>query len=71
MTGSAERMERLAAALPMLRALAEGKRAARDGHKATACPYRPDGPTAVERAQARMWLRGYDRINPLNIDYGD
>lgn len=24
----------------------------------------------VARAQARMWLRGYHRENPMDIDYG-
>lgn len=60
-----------AAALPMLRAHIQGRTAGRERQPITACPYDPNGATAVERAQVRMWLRGYDRENPLNIDYGD
>lgn len=58
-----------AAALPMIRAWVAGRVAGRERQPITACPYRPDAETAVERAQARMWIRGYDRENPANIDY--
>lgn len=66
MTG---RIERLAAALPMLRALAAGQAAGANGEPITACPYRVDADRSVERAQARMWLRGYARARPDTIDY--
>lgn len=58
-----------AAALPMLRAYVAGRVAGRERQPVTACPYDFDAPTAVERAQARMWIRGYDRENPMPIDY--
>ncbi|GAA1819304.1 Rmf/CrpP fold protein [Actinomadura chokoriensis] len=54
-----------------VRAVIAGRAAARAGEPVTACPYDPDGSTAVERAQARLWLRGYDRENPANIDYSE
>lgn len=74
MTDHSDRIERLAGAVVMWRAHIEGQQAARDGLRATACPYNPfaegvEG--AVERAQARMWIRGYDRVNPAPIDYSD
>ena len=50
-----------AAGMVMVRAWAAGWRAARTGAPETACPYRWNAENAVERAQARMWLRGYDR----------
>ncbi|MBX6769251.1 MAG: hypothetical protein IRY90_19230 [Actinomadura rubrobrunea] len=50
-------------------AYAQGRDAARAGEPLTACPYRPDAPTAVEREQYRMWCRGYDTVNPFPIDY--
>lgn len=53
----------------MVRAHAEGQTAAQEGLPATACPYKPDGETSVEQAQARMWLRGYEKIKPLPVDY--
>lgn len=59
----------LAAALVMLRAHVAGQRAALDGQPATVCPYDPYAADAVTRVQARMWIRGYDRINPMPIDY--
>ncbi|GAA2298358.1 hypothetical protein GCM10010402_66210 [Actinomadura luteofluorescens] len=62
-------IESAAAALPMLRALAAGKAAGRDEQPVTACPYSPDGDTAQERAQARMWLRGYAQTRPDTVDY--
>lgn len=63
-------IEQAADALPMLRALAAGKAAGRDEQPVTACPYDPDGATAVERTQARMWLRGYAQTRPADdIDY--
>lgn len=62
-------IEQAAAALPMLRALAAGKTAGRDGQPVTACPYNPDAGTAVERVQARMWLRGYAQTRPDTVDY--
>lgn len=62
-------IERLAAALPMLRALAAGRAAGAADEPITACPYDPDSGTAVERAQARMWLRGYGQTRPDTVDY--
>ncbi len=49
----------------------DGQRAAREGRPATVCPHDPASPDAVTRVKARMWLRGYDRVNPMPIDYGD
>lgn len=62
-------VEAAAQALPMLRALAAGQAAGAAGEPITACPYDPEGDTSVERAQARMWLRGYARARPDTIDY--
>ncbi len=62
-------IENAAEALPMLRALAAGRTAGREDQPITACPYDPDGGTAMERAQARMWLRGYAQARPDTIDY--
>jgi len=62
-------IENAAAALPMLRALNAGKVAGADGQPITACPYRLAAETAVERTQARMWLRGYAQARPDTIDY--
>lgn len=62
-------IERLAAALPMLRALAAGRAAGAADEPITACPYDPEGDTSVERAQARMWLRGYGQTRPDTVDY--
>lgn len=62
-------IEQAAAALPMLRALAEGKAAGAAEQPITTCPYRPDAEKSVERVQARMWLRGYAQARPDTIDY--
>lgn len=62
-------IENAAAALPMLRALAEGKTAGAAEQPITACPYRQDASTSTERVQARMWLRGYAQARPDTIDY--
>ncbi|TDD24995.1 hypothetical protein E1287_37680 [Actinomadura sp. KC06] len=52
-----------------VRAVTAGRVAARNNEPATACPHDPNAKTPQERALARLWLRGYDRENPLNIDY--
>lgn len=59
----------LAAAMRMVSALVDGQRAAERGEPATACPYDPDATDPVTRARARLWLRGYDRVNPIPVDY--
>lgn len=56
-------------ALDDVRALIAGRKAAQDGEPATACPHRLDSDDPVERAHARLWLRGYDRARPLQVDY--
>lgn len=58
-----------AAALPMVRAHAEGQKAAKAGTPMSACPYDRNAESAVEQAKARMWLRGYDKIRPFPVDY--
>jgi hypothetical protein len=60
-----------AAALVMVAAHRAGQKAARDGQPMTALPYDQDAEDPRERARARMWLRGYDRVNPTPIDYSD
>lgn len=62
-------IENAAAALPMLRALAAGKAAARDGQPVTACPDDPEASDAQARARARMWLRGYADQHAGPVDY--
>lgn len=58
-----------AAAARMVRVLVEGQQAADRGDPATACPYDPNSDDPVDRARARLWLRGYDRVRPLPVDY--
>jgi hypothetical protein len=58
-----------AAGRRMILAQLEGQRAAHEGRPATACPYDPAAEDPVTRARARLWLRGYDKVNPLPVDY--
>ena len=52
-----------------VRAVTAGRAAARNAEPVTACPHNPSAETPQERALARLWLRGYDRERPLDIDY--
>lgn len=56
-------------ATDMVRAHRQGRAAAEAGQPATTCPYDLDAKTSHEQAQARMWLRGYDKVNPFPVDY--
>lgn len=56
-------------ATTMVRAHRQGRAAAQAGQPLTACPHNVDADTPQERALARMWLRGYDRVNPFPVDY--
>ncbi|TYK47163.1 Rmf/CrpP fold protein [Actinomadura decatromicini] len=62
-------IEDAAQALPMLRAIAAGRAAGTAEQPITACPHDPDGESAQERAQARMWLRGYAQTRTDTVDY--
>lgn len=52
-----------------IKAYQDGKAAGAAGRKATACPFKPDAATPQEQALARMWLRGYDKTQPMPVDY--
>lgn len=56
-------------AVDAVRAHRAGRAAAQAGQPATACPYDPQADTAEVRVLAKMWLRGYDRANPMPVDY--
>lgn len=62
-------MSDLAAAAVMVRAHRAGQDAAREGRDITACPYDLNAADSREQAKARMWLRGYDKVNPFPVDY--
>ncbi|MBA9003672.1 Rmf/CrpP fold protein [Thermomonospora cellulosilytica] len=58
-----------AAAMRLVLAHAEGRRAASEGRAMSSCPYDRHADDPITRAKARMWLRGYDRVAPFPVDY--
>ncbi|WDZ91153.1 hypothetical protein [Nocardiopsis sp. HUAS JQ3] len=59
----------MSVATELIRARAAGVRAAQQGARRTASPYKPDAPTARERMLWRAWHDGYDSIRPMPVDY--
>lgn len=55
-------------AVAVMRAYREGMAAATLDQPPRS-PYDPESEDAVTRAQALMWVRGYDKIRPAPVDY--
>lgn len=50
-------------------AMRDGARAAAEGEPISACPYRTGSADRLESVLATLWLRAYDRVASLPVDY--
>jgi hypothetical protein len=55
----------------MTGAVLAGRRAATNGRPPSACPYALDSDDPRTASLARLWLRGYDQVEPFPVDTSD